>query len=273
MRPLAIFCVVISFGLVYPLREYVNYTADGVTCEGFAAYDESVCTSSAQCSAVVILHDEDGLTEYERKRACMLYTLGYVAFAADVYGVGVTNTSGAAATHLANSTLYLTKILAALTQVATYSVVNTSSLFVIGYGFGGTGAVDLALAGHDGFSNSSITFPSGLVGVASFHGGITTSERITGANATSRPQLLLESGGKDDSNSDVATLLDELESLSPSPVYEISRYGSGVYQCFTEWDANTTGSCDYRCAAPALGAEESTLARRVRRAKFSHALV
>ena len=120
MRPLAILCVLLSAGLVCPLREYVNYTADGVTCEGFVAYNSAVCTSTALCTAVVILHDQDGLTDYERKRSCMLYDLGYVAFAADIYGVGVTNTTDAAATHLANSTLYLLKILGALTQVSTY---------------------------------------------------------------------------------------------------------------------------------------------------------
>ena len=101
------------------------------------------------------------------------------------------------------------------------SVVNTSSLVVIGYGFGGTGAVDLALAGYDG---SNVTIPTGVVGVASFHGGITATERISAVNGTSRPRLLLESGGKDDSNADVATLIDELEAATVAPEYEISRY-------------------------------------------------
>jgi hypothetical protein len=59
--------------------------------------------------------------------------------------------------------------------------------------------------------------------------------------------LLLESGGKADSNADIATLLDELEGVGAS--YEVSRLGSNVYQCFTEWGAAAPGVCEYSAHA------------------------
>ena len=90
----------------------------------------------------------------------------------------------------------------------------------IGYGFGGIGAVNLALAGHGGARG----VPTALLGVVSHHGGVAPGHRIAAESAASRPKLLLESGGKADSNADIATLLDELEGVGAS--YEVWRPGA-----------------------------------------------
>ena len=133
-------------------------------------------------------------------------------------------------------------------QVSTYNYVDTSKIIVIGYSFGGTGALNLALAGTDGMGGTNTTLPSGVVGVASFHGELATNYRLGALSASSRPQLLLESGGQDDTHAEIAALLNELEGVGAT--YEISRYGASVYNCFTVFgSANPSSGCVYDYAA------------------------
>ena len=123
-----------------------------------------------------------------------------------------------------NTTLHFS---AALETVLTFHVVDPARLGAVGYCFGGTGMVNLALAGHAGVNN--LPLPAGLSGVVSFHGGIQPTSRLQIMNSTTRPKLLLESGGKDETHEDIGRLLDELESGGVN--YEISRYGPGVCPC------------------------------------------
>jgi dienelactone hydrolase len=44
---------------------------------------------SGQAPFVLLIHDWDGLTDYEVKRANMLAELGYAVFALDLFGAGV----------------------------------------------------------------------------------------------------------------------------------------------------------------------------------------
>ncbi len=66
--------------------EVVEYRQGDVVLEGFVAYDDA---AKGPRPGVVVVHQWKGLGDYERKRAVMLAELGYVAFAADIYGKGV----------------------------------------------------------------------------------------------------------------------------------------------------------------------------------------
>src|SRR3546814_19041400 len=63
--------------------ESVTYTVDGADYEGYSAPAEG----SAK-GLVLIIHDCDGLTGYEEKRAEMMAELGYDALALDLFGKG-----------------------------------------------------------------------------------------------------------------------------------------------------------------------------------------
>src|SRR5215469_17777067 len=63
--------------------ETVDYQQGGTTLEGFLAYDDSV---SGKRPGVLIVHQWQGITDYEKMRARMLAEMGYVAFCADIYG-------------------------------------------------------------------------------------------------------------------------------------------------------------------------------------------
>jgi len=100
--------------------------------------------------------------------------------------------------------------------------------------------VNLAMVGHTGFPN--IAFPEGLLGVVSFHGGLSNGYAAP-QNGTSRPKLLLHSGAKDDTNADISNLTDDLEGVGA--IYEIARYGPNVLHSFTEWDSAVPGTAMY----------------------------
>ena len=61
----------------------VMYQVNGQSYEGY------YISPSNKAPLVVLIHDWDGLTDYEVKRAHMLAEAGYAVFAADLFGAGV----------------------------------------------------------------------------------------------------------------------------------------------------------------------------------------
>jgi len=185
------------------------------------------------------------MNDYEMERANMLAAMGYVGFAADIYGVGtpVATTMdhiAASSAHRANPALYMAKIQAALTEVKSYDFVDTSKIAMIGYCFGGTGIVNFAIQGTD------------VLGVVGYHSGIASSQRVSVDMTTPvsiTAKVLLHSGVTDDQATDIAQLEQEFETADAT--YEIVRYGKDVGHSFTEWSANVPGfmynaRADYR---------------------------
>ena len=65
----------------------VDYTDEkGAPLQGYVVYDDSI---SGPRPGVIVVHDWRGLTDTTKARADMLAQLGYIAFAADIYGKGV----------------------------------------------------------------------------------------------------------------------------------------------------------------------------------------
>ena len=61
----------------------VTYQVNGQPYEGY------YISPSKAAPFVLLIHDWDGLTDYEVKRANMLADLGYAVFALDLFGAGV----------------------------------------------------------------------------------------------------------------------------------------------------------------------------------------
>src|ERR1700722_5898696 len=64
----------------------IEYKEGDTTLEGYLAYDTA---GPAKKPGILIVHDWRGLGPNTKMRAEMLAKLGYVAFAADIYGKGV----------------------------------------------------------------------------------------------------------------------------------------------------------------------------------------
>jgi len=81
MKALIFGLAIATFPFGAQAGETVTYVVDGETFEGYRS-----ATKGDSKGLVLIIHDWDGLTEYEMKRADMLAEMGYDAFAVDLFG-------------------------------------------------------------------------------------------------------------------------------------------------------------------------------------------
>lgn len=144
--------------------EPVEYQHGDAVLEGYLAYDAAV---QGKRPGVLVVHEWMGLGAYAKRRAEQLAQLGYVAFAADIYGKGVRAKDHEEAAKLSglyrsDRQLMRARIRAAYEVLAAHPLVDGSRIGAIGYCFGGTTVLELARSGAD------------VRGVVSFHGALNT---------------------------------------------------------------------------------------------------
>ena len=83
MKTLSFALAIAIFPFAAQAGEALTYVVDGETFEGYRS-----AAKSDSKGFVVIVHDWDGLTEYEMRRADMLADMGYDAFAVDLFRQG-----------------------------------------------------------------------------------------------------------------------------------------------------------------------------------------
>lgn len=142
----------------------VAYEHAGVKLEGHLAYDDTKVSGDKKGPGVLVLPEWWGLTDYPKSRAEQLARLGYVAFAADMYGAGVTTADPKKAGELAGQfygkPLMAERAAAGLAQLLATGLVEADHMAAIGYCFGGSTAQVLAYSGAP------------LAGIVSFHGSL-----------------------------------------------------------------------------------------------------
>ncbi len=194
----------------------VTYQVDGADYEGYFV------SAGDNAPLVLLIHDWDGLTDYEVKRANMLAEMGYSVFAADLFGAGVRPTEVKdKRQHTGELYKDRSKMRAlmdgALAQAAALGG-NRGNAVAMGYCFGGAAVLELARSGAD------------LKGFASFHGGLKTPG---GQNyADTKGKLLVLHGTADTAITmdQFATLATELETAGVR--HEMITY-SGAPHAFT----------------------------------------
>ena len=142
------------------ITENLEYLADGKARNGYLAYDE---TRAAARPGVLICHEGAGLGEHVRDRARRLASLGYFAFALDLFGgpfqsreqgiaviTGMTTDPSGLRRHADE----------ALTLLKARPEVDPTRTAAIGFCFGGWAVLEIARGGAD-------------IGCAvGFHGGL-----------------------------------------------------------------------------------------------------
>ena len=144
--------------------EPVTYKSGDTTLKGQIVYDDA---ATGKRPAVIVVHEWWGLNDYVKMRAKMLAEAGYVAFAADMYGEGKTtehpDEAGEWATAVRqNQQTGKERFMAAYELVKAHKMVDPGHISAIGYCFGGSVVLAMALSGAD------------LDAVVSFHGGLST---------------------------------------------------------------------------------------------------
>lgn len=209
-----------------PLRaaiqsEIVEYQQGGTPLEGVLVWDDAV---PGPRPGVLVVHQWLGLTDYEKHRAEMLAQLGYVAFCADIYGKGVrpkttAEAGAAAAKYKSDRALLRARVNAGLEQLKKSKLVDPKRVAAIGYCFGGTTVMELALSGAE------------LNGVVSFHGGLDAPNPADAKNI--RCKVLALAGADDpfQKPADLAAFENELRTAKVD--WQITFYGGAVH-AFTQ---------------------------------------
>jgi dienelactone hydrolase len=193
----------------------VEYQVGGESFEGyFAAADDPA-------GLVLIIHDWNGLDDYERQRADMIAELGYDAFAIDVFGAGNRPETTEARIEATRAVLGDRDRLRALV-LAGLGVAREQSeadrAVIIGYCFGGTVALALARTGE----------AEDVAGYASFHGNFPDGPDWP----EDAPPILVMHGGIDRNPSmqDLAGFVEEAEAAGLT--YDVEIY-AGADHAFT----------------------------------------
>ncbi|MCS5711565.1 dienelactone hydrolase family protein [Candidatus Berkiella aquae] len=196
----------------------LDYKSNGITMEGYLVYDAE--KKKQKRPAVIIVHDWMGLGPFTKEKADKLAKEGYVAFAVDVYGKGQRPKNNDEAAKFAEKykndrKLFRDRLKAAYTALLSVDAVNGKKIFVMGYCFGGTGALELARSGVP------------LLGTVSFHGGL-SSPTPEDAKNIKGPVLVLH--GAEDPNvppAEVAAFKEEMKNGHVS--YEFIEYPGAVH--------------------------------------------
>jgi dienelactone hydrolase len=205
--------------------EAVTYQVDGNTYEGYFARNTDLGESQP---VVIIIHDWDGLDDYERRRADMLAALGYAAFAVDLYGQGV-RPQTLEEKKARSGALYQdreemrSRLEGALAAVETLPGVDADERVVMGYCFGGSAVLELARSGTP------------AEGFVAFHGGLGTPEGQD-YSGVAGPVLVLH--GSADSAAPMSQVAELTQALDAAGVdHRVEIYG-GAPHAFTVWGSD-----------------------------------
>jgi dienelactone hydrolase len=205
----------------------VEYESGGTKLKGFFAYDDTV---KDKRPGVLVFPEWWGLNDYAKNRAKQLAEMGYVAFAADLYGEGKViavdhpqDAQKMAGELRANQKVWRGRAEAALKQLTAQPSVDPTKVAAIGYCLGGSTALQLAYAGAD------------LKAVATFHAGLPTP---TAEEAKAIRARLLINHGADDKFIPDKAIADFKAALDKAGVnYEFVSF-PGVVHSFTVPDAD-----------------------------------
>jgi dienelactone hydrolase len=199
----------------------VSYQVQGERFEGY------FIAPAGNAPLVFLVHDWDGLTGYEIKRAKMLAALGYAVFAVDLFGAGI-RPSTVEEKKQRTAALYADRsrmrvLLQGGLQAAKDQGGNFANSVAAGYCFGGAAVLELARTGTD------------LKGFVSFHGGL---DIPVGQNFKATKGKMLIFHGTADSSvtmTQFAALAETLE--AEGVVHEMITY-SGAPHAFTVFDTD-----------------------------------
>ncbi|MGB3624149.1 MAG: dienelactone hydrolase family protein [Ketobacter sp.] len=232
LRTLSIKTMALTLGLFSSITfaGTITYKVDKQEYEGYYV------SPGEDAPLVILLHDWDGLTDYEIQRSDMLMKQGYAVFAADLFGKGVRPIKDQDKKQHTGE-LYadrekLRNLIKAAVTTAKAQGADVNNAVMAGYCFGGAGVLEYARSGAN------------LKGFVTFHGGLSTP--VGQSYKNTKAGILVFHGSADSAISlqDLATLGTELEQNNVP--HELISYG-GAPHAFTVF-----GSDRYRPQADKL---------------------
>ena len=207
----------------------VQYEHDGEKMTGYLYWDDVM---SGPRPGVLVIHEWWGLNDYAKERARMLAELGYVAFAADMYGGDrVTDQAGQAQEWMQEVTAdvegWRERAELGLAQLKASDMVDPERVAAVGYCFGGGTVLQMAYGG------------TSAKGVVSFHGSLPAAPVEARGKVGAR--ILALHGYADGfvASEVVANFQEKLESSGAD--WEFVSYGGDVRHGFTNPNAGGYG--------------------------------
>ncbi|MCC9003352.1 MAG: dienelactone hydrolase family protein [Candidatus Competibacter sp.] len=207
----------------------VEYRQGNTRLVGYLAFPKDV---TGPLPGILVVHEWMGLNDYAKHRADQLAELGYIAFAADIYGDGKIAANREEAGKLAGSykndrPLLRARVAAGLATLKAQPGVTGDKIAAIGYCFGGTAVLELARSGAD------------IAGVVSFHGGLDTP---TSQDAKNIRAKVLALHGADDPY---------------VPADQVAAFENEMRQAGVDWQLIVYGGAVHGFTNPANGTDNS----------------
>jgi len=204
----------------------IEYDCDGVTLEGYLAWDPD----RGAAPAVAIAHAWAGRTPFEEGKARALAEQGYVGFALDMYGKGVRGNSteenqALLAPFLEDRDLVARRMHRAVEVLREQAEVDAQRVAAMGFCFGGLCVLDLARSGSD------------VLGVVSFHGLFTPPGNAGDAPRPIRSKVLCLHGWDDPMAQPDSVLELAKEMTAAGADWQLFAYGNTLH-AFTNPEAN-----------------------------------
>lgn len=218
-----------TFAQAKIVEETVEYRDGETTLEGYLAYDDE---ADSPRPGVLVFHEWWGLNDYIKKRARDIASLGYVAFAPDVYGKGVRPANSRAAGNEAGKYMKDRKLLrsraaAGLDFLKKNKRADPERIAAIGYCFGGAAALELARSGAP------------VAATATFHGVLNTPAPEDAKNI--KGSVLVLHGAAD-------------PSVKPA---EVQSFQEAMNKAGVDWHLISYGQAVHGFTNPANGADPS----------------
>ncbi|MGB8658591.1 MAG: dienelactone hydrolase family protein [Candidatus Zixiibacteriota bacterium] len=210
-------------------KEVLEYKHGDVVLEGYLVYDDSIKGSRP---GILVVHDWMGLGPYAKRRADQLASLGYVAFAIDMYGKGIRpknsqEAAAQAAIYRQDRQLMRSRAKAGLDVLMKQPLVDGKRVAAIGYCFGGGTALELARSGVD------------IAGVVSFHGNLDTPHPEDAKNIKAKVLVLHGANDPFVPQKDITAFEDEMRQAGVD--WQLVIYGGAVHG-FTNPDSGNDPS-------------------------------
>lgn len=228
MKNLLFFTICLTTILSQAQMKNVAYKDGTQKLNGVAVIPEK---RNKTAPGILILPAWKGVDKHSKEVAEKLGKLGYFAFVADIYGEGNypnDNTEAAkqAGYYKKNHLEYQKRIALALDQLVLLGA-NKEQVVIIGYCFGGTGALEAARGGIQ------------AKGIVSFHGGL--GKEATRKATTIKPKVLVCHGADDPyvSEEDIKGFQKEMRDGKAD--WQMVYYANAVH-AFTEPEAGNDNS-------------------------------
>lgn len=213
-----------AFAFAGLVEKTVDYKIDGKSFRGYYVAPEG----KDNLPGILVVHDWLGLTDKTKEKAREIAELGFVVFAADVYGVdtkvnGPQEAGQTAGIYKHDRKKFRQHLWAAYDTMLKQDRVEKGKTAAVGFCFGGTGVLEMARSGDR------------LKGVVSFHGGLDAPKPFTKKFTTK----VIALHGADDpfvSASDLADFEQELREAKAD--WRLVKYGGAVHS-FTDKTAGT----------------------------------